>query len=97
MSGVDGIGKHPKEKIVCDFDDYEFDLKIVNYNNKNLRLKIPNLFDTIDPKNSKLKVKSNSINIVLKKLNQKLWDNIKEKKSILPKSDEPLYSKFAND
>lgn len=81
MSGLDGIGKHDKHNIDCEFNDNSLDLRILNFNGKNLRLKIAALNNIIDPAASKLKIKNNSIIMELKKGNKKYWDDIKEKKS----------------
>ena len=80
MSGVDGIGKHNKQDIDCEFTDNSLDLRILNFNGKNWRLKIPSLNNLIDPAASKLKVKSNSVTLELKKKEKKQWSDIKEKK-----------------
>ena len=80
-SGVDGIGKHTKQNIDCEFNDQSVDLRILNFNGKNLRLKISPLNGLIDPAASKLKVKSNSLTLEMIKSKTKYWDDIKEKKS----------------
>ena len=60
------------------------DLRILDFGGKNLRLKIDPLNGTIDPSLGKIKVKSNSITIELKKGGKtKFWDDIKVKKSIV--------------
>lgn len=46
-----------------------------------MRLKISPLNGIVDPASCKLKVKSNSIVLELKKGKSKYWDDIKEKKS----------------
>jgi calcyclin binding protein len=79
-SGVDGIGKHPKSNIDCEFTDSSIDLRVLDYNKKNLRLKINPLNGLIDPASCKMKVKSNSIVLELKKATKKFWDDVKEKK-----------------
>lgn len=96
-SGVDGIGKHDKQAIDCEFQDNGVDLRVLSFNGKNWRLKISPLNNLIEPGASKLKVKSNSITLELKKANKKYWTDIKEKKkttsetsaSSTKKSDEP--------
>lgn len=80
---MDGIGKHPKQNIDCEFNDQALDLRILNFNGKNLRLKINPLNGLIDPAASKLKIKSNSLSIELIKKKTKHWDDIKEKKSAI--------------
>jgi len=42
-SGLDGIGKIPKENITFEVEDDNLDLKVQNLNNKNYRLRIPEL------------------------------------------------------
>ncbi len=81
-SGFDGIGKHVKDNIDCEFTDDGIDLRILNFNGgKNYRLKIQPLNDLIDPAASKLKIKSNSITLELAKKNlKKYWTEIKEGK-----------------
>jgi len=81
-SGIDGIGKHPKDKIECEFDDQALDLRIIGLNNKNLRLKLGPLGGLIEPAKCKLNVKTNSISSVLMKQEskQKHWEDIKAKK-----------------
>lgn len=79
MSGVDGIGKHNKQDIDCEFGDNNFDLRILNFNGKNWRLKLGPLGGLISPAACKLKVKSNSITLELKKAKSKFWSDIKEK------------------
>ena len=95
LNGLDGIGKHNKQQIDCEFNDQSFDLRIIGFNGKNWRLKFPQLNGLIDPAACKLKVKSNSITIELKKAKSKHWDDIKvskkadkEKSSIAGKKGE---------
>lgn len=66
--------------IDCEFNDQALDLRILHFNGKNLRLKIAPLNGLIDPAACKLKVKSNSVTLELKKAKNKYWDDIKEKK-----------------
>lgn len=80
MSGVDGVGKHNKQDIDCEFTDSSLDLRILNFNGKNWRLKISALNNLIDPAESKLKIKSNSITLELKKREKRQWSDVKEKK-----------------
>lgn len=48
-----------------------------------MRLKINPLNGIIDPASCKIKVKSNSITLELKKAKSKWWDDVKEKKNAL--------------
>jgi hypothetical protein len=77
MSGIDGIGKLAKQNIDCEFNDQALDLRILNFNSKNLRLKIAPLNGLIDPAACKMKIKSNSLTLELKKAKKKYWDDIK--------------------
>ena len=88
MSGLDGIGKHNKHNIDCEFTDNSLDLRVLDFNGKNFRLRISPLNNLIDPAASKMKVKSNSIVLELKKhKTPKHWDDVKEKKSSLSSND----------
>lgn len=87
-SGIDGIGKHDKNNIDCEFSDQAVDLRILAFNGKNLRLKITPLNGLIDPAACKLKVKSNSLTLELIKAKNKRWDDIKEKKKTAGSSDD---------
>ena len=87
-SGVDGIGKHSKENIDCEFTDVGIDFRILSFNGKNYRLKISPMYDLIDSAASKFKVKSNSITIDLVKRKTKHWSNIKQTKSLTKAADE---------
>ena len=42
-SGLDGIGALGKDQVVCEFLDKSFDLRVQGLNNKNYRLRIPEL------------------------------------------------------
>jgi calcyclin binding protein len=83
-SGVDGVGKHDKNQIDCEFTDNSFDLRVLHFPvpGKHLRLKMGPLNGLIQPAASKMKVKSNSIVLEMKKSpsNKKWWDNIKKSK-----------------
>lgn len=98
-SGIDGIGKHDKNNIDCEFNDQSVDLRILSFNGKNLRLKIAPLNGLIDPAACKLKIKSNSLTIELIKSKNKRWDDIKEKKKAAGDSanDTPLSGKKKGD
>ena len=42
-SGLDGVGKILKDNICCEFEDNSIDLKVQGLNDKNYRLRIPEL------------------------------------------------------
>ena len=74
LKGLDGIGKHDKEAIQCEFETDSLDLKIRDFNGKNLRFNMRPLEHHISVGDSKIQVKSNSITITLKKADKKTWD-----------------------
>lgn len=84
LTGLDGIGKHDKHLIDCEFTDNSLDLRLLNFNGKNWRLKLVPLNGLIDPAASKLKVKSNSITLELVKANTRYWDDVIKKKPGAP-------------
>lgn len=54
-------------------------MRILDFNGKNLRLKISPLNDLIKPAECKMKVRTNSIKLELKKKENKFWGDIKPK------------------
>ena len=77
-----GIGSS-KDSVDCKFTKGSFDLKIINYNNKNYRLFKDNLDKDIVPSSSKYIVKSNKILIKLGKVKTDIgydqWLNLSAK------------------
>ena len=86
-SGLDGVGKIPKENITCEFEDDKFDLRIQNLNNKNYRLKIAQLQNKIKFGECKFNIKSNGISITLVKDGSDHWTDLKPKQSMFGKED----------
>ena len=66
-SGVDGVGEI-KERVSCDFTANAFDLRILDLNGKNYRLRKTGLDKSIVPAESKCIVKKNQIKIKMKKV-----------------------------
>lgn len=85
MSGIDGVGKIPKDNISCEFTDKSFDLRIHDLNSKNYRLRVPELQARIEIAESKFKVKSNSVTLYLKKTKDESWTDVKPKQSLISK------------
>ena len=83
---LDGIGKHDKEAVQCEFEADSCDLKIRNFNGKHYRLRLTPLAYHIDPALSKIQVKSNSITISLKKAEMNHWMDVLKKAK---KGDKP--------
>ena len=95
MKGLDGIKNLGKDKIQCDFDSHSVDLKIRDFNGKNLRFRVDPLFESIAVEKCTISVKSNSITLTLAKQNQKNWTSLKwqkapEKKSQSESKKDPL-------
>ena len=82
-SGLDGVGKTPKENISCDFEETSLDLKIQNLNGKNFRLKIAELHNSVKAGECKYNVKSNGITITLVKNTEDRWTDIRPKQSLV--------------
>lgn len=53
------------------------DLKIRDFKGKNWRFRVDPLFDSIAVEHCSINIKSNSISITLKKVNEKKWTSIK--------------------
>eukprot|EP00826_Nyctotherus_ovalis_P010422 TRINITY_DN12748_c0_g2_i5.p1 TRINITY_DN12748_c0_g2~~TRINITY_DN12748_c0_g2_i5.p1 ORF type:complete len:178 (-),score=71.88 TRINITY_DN12748_c0_g2_i5:125-658(-) len=81
-SGLDGVGKLPKENVEVNFEPRSFDLKVKDLNGANYRLKIAPLNKEINEKDSRFQVKSNSITITLSKKEKGNWDDVKEKQPL---------------
>jgi len=64
------------------------DLRILDFNGKNYRLRVDPLNDLIDPATGKLKVKSNSITLEMKKKDNKYWGDLKPKAKAFDVKDE---------
>ena len=73
---LDGIGKHDEELIRADFSKNSADLKIIDFNGRNLRLGLAPLAHPIVPDESKIQIKSNSITMTLKKADASHWESL---------------------
>ena len=87
--GLDGIKQLDPANIQCDFEAQFVDLKIRDFKGRNLRFKIDPLFDQLKVEACAVNVKSNSITLVLKKLNQRKWTSLKWVKPIQSSEPEP--------
>jgi calcyclin binding protein len=80
----EGIGKHPKENIICTFGKSQFDLKIMNWQGKNWRLMKMNLEKEVDTDKCSFKVTNNSVYIYLAKVKGEFgypsWTELCEKR-----------------
>lgn len=75
---LEGIKDVPADDIKCDFETNSFEMKIKGLNGKNLRLQIDPMFGDIDEKASKLKLKSSSLTIQMRKADFEVkWKDIK--------------------
>ena len=95
LKGLDGIGKHDKNLTQCEFDSHSVDLKIRDFNGKNLRFRVEPLFESIAVEKCTLTIKSNSITLTLVKENtNKSWSSLKwqkvaEKKKLAQAAADP--------
>jgi len=62
---LNGIEKHPKEKIKVDFKQRSFEVLILDMNGKNYLFKVPKLQCKIKPEQSTFSFKTNTIVITL--------------------------------
>jgi len=85
VSGLIGVGSIPKENVQCHFDEEEFDLTVVGLNGEDFRLCVTNLDKKINPKKSKIKIKADRVNVMLKKVPGQYgpdhWTDLKTKKT----------------
>lgn len=86
-SGLDGVGE-VKDRVTCDFTSSSFDLRVLDFGGKNLRLRKDNLDKEIVPEDSKVIVKKNRITIKMRKVKgQYGFDNWMELTAKKPKLD----------
>ena len=85
VSSLNGVGSIPKDNVQCRFEEDEFDLTVVGLNGEDFRLCVTNLDKNIDPKKSKIKIKADRVNVMLKKIPGDFgpdhWTDLKTKKS----------------
>jgi len=95
---MDGIKKLDPTQIQCEFEAQSIDLKIRDFNGKNLRFKVDPLCDSIAVEKCTMNIKSNSISLTLKKENPRTWRSLKWTKPV--KTNEthmPAMSKAAKE
>jgi len=85
---LQGIGKHDKSKIKCDFTSTSFDLVVTGFDSRDYRMVNDNLDKDIDPSKSKYLVKPNKIIIKLAKVKGEYgydsWTSLTAKKKKRP-------------
>lgn len=80
---INGIGKQVKEKFESRFLDKSFELKIVDFNEKNYIFAVPRLANQIIPEQSKWWTKDNKVIIKLKKFKKEdNWASLFKTKAI---------------
>ena len=62
-----GLNMLPKENIVVDFGVRSLDIRLIDYQGKNLRLRVPKTHNTYDSKASKFEVDEKKIVLSIKK------------------------------
>jgi len=65
--GMDGVKEAAKDRVTCTFEPFGFDLKVLDFNGKDYRMRKIELQKEIIPEQSKAVVKKNSIVLKLKK------------------------------
>ncbi|CEM02381.1 unnamed protein product [Vitrella brassicaformis CCMP3155] len=65
---LDGIGKHPRDKIISEFEERSCQLFILDFNGKNYRFRVPKLQCKIDAAASKHVVKESRVTLFLRKV-----------------------------
>ena len=78
VTDLDGIKEVGSDKITCKFTSNSFELIILGYKGKDLKLSIPALNKEIDADKSKFSIKSSSISITLRKEKEAKWPGLKE-------------------
>ncbi|OAD60752.1 Calcyclin-binding protein, partial [Eufriesea mexicana] len=66
----------PKEAVSCKFTEKSLDLHVVGLDNKNYNLAINNLCEDIDPDNSTVKIKTDTLVVSLAKKIAKHWSHV---------------------
>ena len=94
VSNLAGVGKN-KDNVTCDFTSSSFDLRVHDLDGKSYRLTKGNLDKEIDPKKSKIKVKSDRITILLRKVDEQYgpahWTDLVAKRAKKSgKKDDPM-------
>lgn len=79
---------HPKEKIVTNFQNRSFDVRIHDYKGQNYKIYIGNLNKDIKPSESTVKQINSGLVVCLKKEKDEFWDNLEKKPSMLKERDE---------
>merc|ERR1712183_1120619 len=78
---LDNIGSIDKSNITCTFEERGFNLAIVGYQKKNLRLHFTNLQGDIVPESSRHLHKSNMVIVKLRTAESKKWSDLLTKKA----------------
>jgi len=73
-----GASKLTPENVDCQFNPIGFNLTVKNLNGKNHQLQIVSLYGAIVPEDSKIKIKTDSVLVMLKKAKKEKWEGITE-------------------
>ncbi len=92
---MEGVGKLPEGSVQCDFGSASVDLKVRGQ--KSYRFRIDPTFDSLKVEECSVNIKSNSLTIVLKKLNPKSWTSVKLQKKISKDNNMDEMSKAHDD
>ncbi|CRG97018.1 calcyclin binding protein, putative [Plasmodium gallinaceum] len=86
---VKNVHNIEKEKIVTEFDERSFEIKMHDVDKKNYRFCVKKLHEKILPKKCSIKVKKDSVHVNLIKQDNKYWDNLHFKESPMSKIKAP--------
>eukprot|EP00727_Mastigamoeba_balamuthi_P001456 m51a1_g11307 putative sgs domain-containing protein (110) ;mRNA; f:81288-81703 len=76
---LEGIASHPKEKIEVEFKANSFDLKVNDFNGRNLRLALGDLNDELDEAKCSYRTSAKRIVLSLAKKSEKKWWDLQKK------------------
>ena len=79
---LEGVGELAKENVTCQFSENEFNLAVVGYQRKNVRLCLSPLNQSIKVAESKILVKKNMVIVKMRKEEDETWGDLLEKKQV---------------
>ncbi|XP_052093096.1 calcyclin-binding protein-like [Mytilus californianus] len=90
---LNGVQSLPKDQVTSHFTKRSIRLKVNDLDGKNHELYISNLFDDVQPSESFVKIKKDTVLVMMRKDNSKTWTYVtqrenKEKEAKKPKVDE---------
>lgn len=84
VTSLEGVKNLPEDSVVLKFDEESIDVKVLDLNRKNFRLRVPKLFKPIT--RCRLTKKSNGFSLTVTKKDSMHWDQIPYKQPPFKKS-----------